>query len=306
MDASPGILIEGARRVWRYQRVLWWIFVVNLVLAIFSSLPLVARLSRFAGNGFEMERFAKGFDLASFLALIGNPEAAFFGGATSSFVLAFLFLLFMLFVTGGFLEAYRQDRKLSAAEFFHYSGAFFWRWVRLLIFLLIVLVPISLAASALDNWDLKLWSDAPQEKLGFWVMLCGLLLLLLVLMAVRLWFDMAQVRAVAEQEFAMRKTLFRAFRLTWNNFASLFWLYFRISFLAWFVLIFWLALWLHLSGAHMGRKFLAFQIVLLWWIGTRLWQRASETVWYERWTETQAVVAPVPAPVPAVPALPAI
>ena len=30
---SNGVLSEGARRVWRYQRILWWMFAVNALLA---------------------------------------------------------------------------------------------------------------------------------------------------------------------------------------------------------------------------------------------------------------------------------
>ena len=49
----------------------------------------------------------------------------------STFHVVYLFFLFMLFVTGGILESYRQDRRLTTGEFFAASGAFFWRFVRL-------------------------------------------------------------------------------------------------------------------------------------------------------------------------------
>ena len=48
-------------------------------------------------------------------------------------------------------------------------------------------------------------------------------------MCIRLWFDMAQVRAVVEEETGMWRNAGRAFKLTFSNFGSLFWMYLRIS-----------------------------------------------------------------------------
>ena len=52
----------------------------------------------------------------------------------------------MLFVTGGILTVYREDRKLKTGEFFGASGAFFWRFVRLAL--------LSLIPFAILGWPL--------------------------------------------------------------------------------------------------------------------------------------------------------
>jgi len=116
------------------------------------------------------------------------------------------------------------------------------------------------------------------------------LLTTFVAMVVRLWFDMAQVAAVVDDEHGMVRTTLRAFKFTFANFGSLFWLYFRISFLAWLGLGGGLWLWAHIPGQRSGLSFFVLEIVLLWWIGTRLWQRASETVWYLRRTVAEVPV----------------
>lgn len=282
MDERSGILSEGARRVWRYQRVLWWLFAVNLTLAAFGTLPLSSALRPVTDHSLHSQNLYRAFDVPTFLDLASNPDVALWSKFTGSTLFAFIFFAFAFFLTGGILEAYRTPGKLGTADFFRACGAFFWRWVRLLIFMLIVLTPIAIAAFAISKWSGTLSDDAPQEKLGFWVDVIGFGLVLLLAMLVRLWFDMAQVRAVAEDERAMRRTLTRAFRLTFGNLGSLFWLYFRISFLAWLALVaaFWI--WLRIPAQDVGLSFFLLEVVLLWWIGTRLWQRASETVWYER------------------------
>jgi hypothetical protein len=89
------------------------------------------------------------------------------------------------------------------------------------------------------------------------------------------------VHAVAENESAMGRALVHSLRLTLANFTTLFWIYLRISLIAWAfsAAAFWA--WIKLVQPEwIGVSFLLGQAVLLVWLGTRLWQRASETLWY--------------------------
>ena len=109
----------------------------------------------------------------------------------------------------------------------------------------------------------------------------------LVFLALRLWFDMAQVRLVASEERSVLRALRWAFGTTLRSFGSLYWLFLRISLTSWIAMavIFWI--WMHfVPHQHIGLSFLLGQIALLFWLAARLWQRAGETVWYERRVET--------------------
>jgi hypothetical protein len=293
MANDSGVLSEGAWRVWHYQRILWWIFLVNLVLALFAAIPISARIGRVTDQSLYSQRLSHGFDVIALVELASNPEVSFRSGMPGSLAFSFVFFVFMLFLTGGILETYFSNRKLPPGAFFEACGNFFWRWIRLLIFMLIVLVPVGILASRVVKWSGKLASNAAMEKLGFWVEVGGLLLVLFLSMCVRLWFDMAQIRIVAENEHAVRRSLRSAFRQTFGNFGSLFWLYFRISLLAWTALAVALWLWTRISPADFALSFLVLELMLLWWLGTRLWQRAAETTWYERHS-APAVVLPIP------------
>ncbi len=274
---------------------MWWIFAINFLLALVSTRPLSDRVGRVLDHSVAAERLANGFDVGSFSELVTTPDVAFFSRWLESAAAVLVFFVLMLFLTGGILASYANDYKLTTRDFFAHCGAFFWRWVRLCLFMLVILTPVGFASSALFRWSGKLMYDAAAEKTGYWVGLLVALLTLFVLMTVRLWFDMAQVRALVEDERAMRRSFVRGFRLTFFNFGSLFWLYFRISVLASLVLAIGLWLCIRLSG---GAAILVLEIVLLWWVATRLWQRASEVVWYER---RLISAAPVPLPVTPVP-----
>jgi len=282
-------------------------FVVNFVLSFFATIPLATRLARVADHSLYSDRLYHGFDLFAFIELAGNPEVSLWSKFSGSILFSVVFFVFILFLMGGILETYRTDRKLPAGAFFEACGTYFWRWVRLLVWFLIVLVPIGILASVITKWSGKLSSDAPQEKLGFWVDVIGLGFALFLSLSMRLWFDMTQVRAVAEDERAMRRTLARTLRVVWSNFGPLFWMYFRITLLAWAGLTLAIFLWTRIPADRVGLSFLVFEVSLLWWMGTRLWQRTSETVWYEQWAAVQPrpeSILPIAEPLVTAPATP--
>ena len=287
---SNGVLSEGARRVWRYQRILWWLFVVNALLAVFGVRPGAEQFGSVLNNSQHAERLSNSFDVFAFLELIAKPEIQLGSVNGGAVCFAVVFFFFSLFLTGGILEAYRAGRKLRTAEFFHACGVFFWRCVRLTLSLIVCLIPIMFLASMLFGWSADLSENAAPETLGFWVLLVGALLIVGLSMAIRLWFDMAQVHTVANNEPAIRRSLRHAFRTTRRNFASLFWMYFRISFVSWLILAVVLCVWSRMPGRMFGWSALMLEFVVLAWFAARLWQRASETVWYERWQVAQATL----------------
>jgi hypothetical protein len=293
---QPGILTEGFWRVWHYQRVLWWIFIINLALALFGSMPTLTKLESL-GHSVQSRRLSDMFDYGSFSALASDPETDPFSAQGGSLHFGFVFFFFMLLLTGGILEAYRADRRLTTREFFEACGSYFWRWVRLLIFMLTVMAPVLMLALGVSKSFTRLAADSPNEMLPYEVFLLGMLVVGFLMMSVRLWFDMAQVRAVAEEEYGMWRNAGRAFKLTFGNFGSLFWLYFRISFLNWLLFALAVWIWTKMPPRRFEWTILILEVVVLIGFGTRLWQRASEMVWYQR-----HFLAATPAATPVTPA----
>ncbi len=283
---------SGMSLVWRRQRVLWWAYAVNFVLALLASLPVAHSIANITDHSRYADRMVNGFDLPTFIDLLSHPDFNIGSFLHGSFAAVFVFFVFMLFIEGGLLETYRQDRRFTTEEFFRACGAFFWRFVRLLVMMLIVLAPVMMLKSGVDKLSDKIYEGSNIEKLGFWIQLGGTLFCLLLMMVVRLWFDMAQVHAVAEDERAIRRSLKRAFGITFRNFGRLFWIYVRTSLAAWVFLA--VMFWLWLRWAPPSRPVVSFllgQIVLLIWMGTRFWQRAAETLWYRA---NRVVPAPPP------------
>lgn len=274
----------GFGLLFRRQYLLWWVFGVNFVLAALATLPAAASIAGVMGHSFYSNRLVTGFDIGVLAELLNRPQVH---GTTTLGFFPLIFFVFMLLAEGGILLAYRQDRRLGTGEFFGAGGKFFWRFVRLSLCLLVVLVPVFLIWRWITGWATGFMANSPNPVAGFYVELVGGVVLLLVFLALRLWFDMAQVRVVASDERSVLRALRWAFGTTVRHFGSLYWLFFRISVAAWveFALLFWI--WMdYVPHEHMGLSFLLGQVALLLWLAARLWQRAGETVWYARRIET--------------------
>jgi hypothetical protein len=268
----------------RRHYILWWIFAVNFVLGALATLPAASSMAGVMGHSLYSNRLVTGFDASVLIELFMRPQVH--GGGTLA-LLPLVFLVFMLLAEGGVLLSYRQDRRLGTGEFFGAGGKFFWRFLRLMVCMLVVLVPLFFAWNALSSWSDRLSSNSPNPYAGFQVELGGGIIFLLVFLALRLWFDMAQVRLVATDERSVLRALRWALGTTLRSFGSLYWLFLRISLTAWIVMaaVFWI--WMNfVPHEHVGISFLLGQIALLFWLAARLWQRAGETVWYERRIET--------------------
>jgi len=294
---KPKVFWAGAGIVWRRQRVLWLVFAVSLFLSYIGVRGLVARVRPALDHSSDAApRLYHHFDVSAIAELTSLPEQPLTVTSPPYMLTSLLFAIFMLFATGGVLAAYRRDENLSMAEFFGACGDHFWRFLRLLVYFAIAFIPVATLASicgaAYNHMDDV--SVSPLSAVYFAI--AATVVVVFFAISIRLWFDMAQVIAVAEGERRMHKALRQAAGLVRRNFGSLFWLYLRISLVGTFFFGMGLYWWMiHLRPESTGKAFLLSQLIILVWIGTRLWQRASETAWYG---ENQAAVREPAPPAP--------
>jgi hypothetical protein len=294
---TRGVLATGARLVLRGWRVLGWAYVVNLLLGIVAALPVAATFSEILNHSLEAGRLAKGFDLGAFFGLLMQPEVTLSTFVPGSFFVSFLYLVFTIFLTGGLLADYRHDQRLSFGVFLDACGTFFWRFVRLLLFLLLALVPVGLLHALFQYVTSKPAGNSPRDSVAFWLNLSGLAVVALLFFVIRLWFDVAQIRAVAENEPKIRRALGKSFRMTFGYFGSLFWIFLRIGIVALAGSA--AALWFFVKvmrPEQIGLTIVYCQVFVFFWLTIRFWLRACETVWYQRKFPAPVAFAEAPAP----------
>ncbi len=279
--SNRGTFFSGAGLVWKWQRLLWWIFAINLIFALFATQGMVDKLSPALNHSAEATAFVHGWDVSQFALLMGQPDSPLQIQGPTTVHFAVVFMILMLFFTGGIVATYVRDEKPTATNFFEACGHHFWRFLRLLLYMLLVFLPIgglaALTGVMYNRIDEK--SISPFPAVHFFE--AAVVVILFLMVVVRIWFDMAQVIAVAEDEKRMHKALRLAFGLFRRNFFSLLWLYLRVSIIAVLVVGLCLRFWMmRLPPESTVAAFLLSQFMVLFWIATRLWQRASEALWY--------------------------
>jgi len=295
-DEHGGLVAAGAHLVWRRRSVLWWVFIVNIALGVLGTLPAARQLHHTVRHTLAGEQLVKGFDLGMFYELLRLPEVNLFRFTVSSYLFASFFAIFMLFVSGGILEAYRQDRRLNTGDFFAASGGFFWRFVRLALMSLILFALLGDAYLGVEKASDYFGDKAVPDQVGFVIWIVGLIILGLLTLLVRLWFDIAKVRAVARNERSMLPNVVKAFDISRGQLGTLLWMYLRISLVAWITLLVAFLIWTKLPPTAIWATFILLELVMLVQLGARLWQMASATVWYQRQAEAVPTEIELPTP----------
>jgi hypothetical protein len=288
-DKQKGVVAAGFALMWRRRGVLWWVFVVNLACGILGAVPAMMTLHTALGNDLAGLKLTRGFDLGMLIELMRVPEVDLGRNFDAVYLFAFLFMLFMLFVSGGILESYKQDRKLTTGEFFSASGTFFWRFVRLVLLSIIPFAIVWMSHQALSKGADKIGDQSIADQVGIFLNVGTVIYLLLLSLWVRLWFDIAQVRAVVLNERGMWRNTWRAWRITWHDLRHLYRVYFCISLVAWVTLAVGLFIWVHLPATATPLTFLILELIVLAQLVTRLWQLSSATTWYQRHPDAIAV-----------------
>lgn len=248
-----------------------------------GTLLMARELNRALKHSLAGEQLFRGFDLGMFYELVRLPEVKLLRFTTGSYGFAALFALFMLFVSGGILETYRQGRRrIATGDFFAASGAFFWRFVRLMLFSLIPFALLGNAYLGLETASDYLGNKAVADQVGFVIWLAGVIILVLLTLFVRLWFDLAKVHVVASDEHRMFRSAWRGLAVTRRQIRALLWMYLRISIVAWVTALVAFLIWTKLPPTAVWATFVLLELVMLAQLGSRLWQMASATVWYQQ------------------------
>jgi hypothetical protein len=283
---------NGARLVRRHQRLVWWIFFVNLVLGWLISAPVRNSFAPYLDHTIAGQRLVQHFDLGPVIELAREPAIQIHTMWMGSMHIALIFLIYMIFIDGGVLTVYREDRKLTKAEFFEMSGGYFWRMVRLVLLSLIPFAIIGGLFSVVSDWSDKLSDNAASDRTGFWVLTIGCLIFWVLLLFVRAWFDLAQCMTVAGNDRGMLRNTWRSFVVASKNFGKLIRTYISIHIIGIVSTCVLLSLWVFIPHRATGASFLVLELLLLINIAVRLWQKAACMTWWE------AQPLPLPPPVP--------
>jgi hypothetical protein len=275
--------------VTRHQRILWWVFAVNLILGGLGASGSARVLGSALHHSLAGEKLAHGFDLGILIELISQPSVRLFSHSGGVFLFAVLYFLFLLFVTPGIITVYLEGRRLTTGEFFGAAGTFFWAFVRLALWSLIPFILVNLLYQGVQALAKYVGDRAVIDQTGFYILVVGSIPVLLLFVWVRLWFDLAQVRTVALNEHRTRRDVAHTFHWALRRAWPTYWAYMGIGLLIWITTAVALLIWTKVPARAVPVTFLLLEIIMLAHIFGRLWQKACATTWY--------TLNPEPAPV---------
>jgi hypothetical protein len=301
MNKDEGLLSSGLGMVLRNKRYIVWFYVLNIFLGLFGTVVFVNQVGSILDHSLQSDRLLHGFSLGTLIEMFSRPE---FGPTVASRAPAMFFALLFLVATAmflpGVLQGYASNYRLPRDDFFRTCGRNLWRFIRLMIVAGIVM---GIAASALFGLHGVLERKAAEstnELLLPEVRIVGLFLIFLVMATLRIWFDLAEVDIVLNDQRAVRKSIAAGFRHTFRSLGRLLGSYLVATIVAAFVLSVGLFLWMKsVAPESVVGALVISQLTLLLLLIPRFWQRGVAVSYWQH----QMMIPVVPAepqPVPAI------
>lgn len=309
MNDNQGLLGSGLGMVARNKRYLIWFWLLNLTLAEFGASAFRRSAHAMLDHSLAAGSLLHGFDLATFAELLGNPQ---FGHlpAMSIPAMYFSFVFFLataLFLPGVF-EGYASPSRLPREDFFRSCGRNLWRFIRLLIISGIVMSIVAGALFAIEAPLLKKVGESTNELLPFRMRILSMTIIFLVMTVLRIWFDLAEVDIVLNDQRAVRKSIWAGLRHTLRSIFRLLAGYVVATILAALFLVGGLWFWLKFVGPEsVWGAYLVAQVILFLLLVPRFWQRGiAVSYWQQRMMAPVVAVEPTPMPIFVPPITPTI
>jgi hypothetical protein len=299
---NKSLLTTGLGKVAHNKRYIFWFWLLNLTLAEFGTAAFRRSAHAILDHTLLAKRLVKGFDLGIFGELLFKPE---FGSLNSmtfpALYFAFTFFLATALFLPGIFFGYASNYRLPREEFFRACGRNLWRFIRIMIIAGIVMGIVAGLLFAANDAITKKAGESTNEKLPFELQMTGLAVMFLIMTTLRIWFDLAEVDTVLDDQRAVRKSIAAAFRHTFRSLARLLTSYVVVTVVAAILLVGGLWIWMKVVPADsVVGAFLIAQIMLFLLLIPRFWQRAiAVSYWQQRMLAPVVAVQPIePAPLP--------
>ncbi len=240
---------HGTKRASRSLKLLASLFAFNLLFALPLIIPVFSLIQLTTNNRLAARTLmADQLNPVWFTDLLNNQlaDGSLIAFATETFiqlfVIAGLYLLFNLMLTGGILGHLLHDtERFSMRRFWAFGGAYFWRFFRLLLYAAPFYGLVFLAFNLASRWLARGMSQATALGHYPWYRLALYGALVLGLALVNMVFDYARIHTVKHEVRGMWRATLASLKFCALNFFKAYPLYVLIAglgfalyaFLAW-------------------------------------------------------------------------
>jgi hypothetical protein len=308
LESKRGPLTGGFLLMCRNWRCLTWTWLFNFLLAGIATLPLFGQTSALLDHSMAAKKISGLLDLATVggaFNLMNERPTGLTGGSVA---LDICFVLLLLLFTPAVISIYLGDELGSLGNLFRVGFRYLWRMVRLgLVFLIVGGIPLGLLMAVRGAMLAKLDNTYIERSFFFWELGTGLVVLLLAIV-VRLWFDLSQLMLVERGTYRIGRVESRsawkaigpAWRLLSAGLLQLVVAFAVIDVIGIGLLVLAVLAWRLMPPSSVLAAFLLGLIGLFLLLSARFWQRGLEVQWF---AANQSLVVPpvVPLVAPTVP-----
>ena len=141
-ETRPGIFFGGLRLVLANKRTLLWVYLANLAIGILGALPFLTRLSSFLNHSLAGQQISSSFDIGFVSELFMHANEHPSGANTTAALLTLLYVLISFLLAAGILFVFLSGEQPTLSTVIGTGAAYFWRFVRLTLFLAVIAGPI--------------------------------------------------------------------------------------------------------------------------------------------------------------------
>jgi len=277
----PNLLAQGFQIGLRNWPCVVWAYAVNLVFALVAAVPFATGLSSYLDHSLAAQKIAGTIDFSDLGELaIRVRDTSFFPMSlhTAGWVnLLQLLLLFVFFAGSLFIFVSAEPPRLSVL--LRGGVAYFWRFVRAAILAggisaVILGILLAIRAAGLARAD----AVYVERQMFLFTTISGILVLLVALL-LRLWWDLVEVyvvRNAMDGEGRVHQAMLPAFRMLFRHFFRIFGSFLLAGIAGVCGLALCLFLWKLLPAHQVWVAALLAQVGLFLLLASRFWQRGLE------------------------------
>jgi hypothetical protein len=260
MREKRSLFSAGAALANRHKRYIIWFYLLSLFLALCGTGAFSGQMHAALDHSLYSDRLLHGFDVAVWVELLNRPETGALSALTRPATYAMVvFILLTIVFMPGVIAGYIAEARIPREEFYRACGKNLWRFVRLVLFFCLISIPTAAILFGIRAALVKAAENTSNERLPFFVQVIGDVIIFLVLLAIRAWFDLAQTDVVVRNEGRVRKSVAAGFRMLRRNLARVLGTYLLISLVGLVIMMAGMLLWYVVPPASVLAAFLVSQ-----------------------------------------------
>lgn len=252
---------SGVTQSLRNKKLLLTLFVINVVFAIFLTLPIRSSLNTSLGHSLMSERLVAGFDFKYLFEFLKEYNHVVNTVAPLIFFTGIVYLLLSTFLTGGIIEIFsaavsapthlwradlqgQSQQGFTLARFMSGCGRLFPRYVKLLLISIVLWLLVFILYIILKLPKLAPTGTSVEESLPFWLGVVKMVLTIFAAFLVNMILDYAKIITAVEDRRKMFRVAWDAVKFVFQNLGRTLGLYYLVLLVG----IIFLGVYLFISG----------------------------------------------------------